>query len=235
MHLLIGTPTYNDQVTVGYMRSVLGVLQALDAPADWTPIRSTLIAQARNWFASRMLDGPFSHVLFVDADLEFAPSAVLRMLAFDKPVVACAYPLRGVDPARVHWAARAVEDPRVAWESALEYPLELEEPVVAQGGFFRARHAPAGLMLIKREVFERLRDAHPDLHVSTDRSAYSDLPRVLQVFDSLRNAAGVTLGEDVSFCRRWTDIGGEIWTLLDERVGHTGPFTFTGRAAQPPG
>jgi hypothetical protein len=40
--------------------------------------------------------------------------------------------------------------------------------------------------------------------------------------------AGKYLSEDFSFCRRWTDMGGEIWVDIDSRLNHAGSMTFHG-------
>lgn len=235
MKLLIATPTYDDRVTTQYMLSILGVLNTLNVEATWTPIRSTLIHVARNVFASQALEGGFSHLLFVDSDLEFQPSAVQRMLAFDKPLVACSYPARDLDPARFHQAAQTNADPERALSAALEYPVRLVEPHVREGGFWQAEHAPAGLMLIRRDVLTALRDRCPELHRPAADTQYRGVRDVLLCFDPVHDANGVTQGEDVSFCRRWRALGGEIWALMDEPVGHAGPWVFRGRAAVPNG
>ena len=44
-------------------------------------------------------------------------------------------------------------------------------------------------------------------------------------------ATGIYLSEDFSFCRRWTDLGGEIWADLESRLDHVGPATFHGDLA----
>jgi hypothetical protein len=41
-------------------------------------------------------------------------------------------------------------------------------------------------------------------------------------------ATGTYLSEDFAFCKRWTDIGGEIWADLDSRLDHVGPSVFHG-------
>jgi hypothetical protein len=43
-------------------------------------------------------------------------------------------------------------------------------------------------------------------------------------------AGGTYLSEDFAFCKRWTDIGGEIWADLDSRLDHVGPSVFHGDA-----
>lgn len=235
MKLLIATPTYDDRVTTQYMLSVLGLLNTLNVDATWTPIRSTLVHVARNVFASQALEGDYTHLLFVDSDLEFQPSAVQRMLAFDQPLTACSYPVRDLDPAQFHRASRLIEDPAAALAAALEYPVKLVEPHVQRHGFWQAEHAPAGLMLIRRDVLTTLRDRCPELYRPAAGSQYRGLTNVLLAFDSVQDDNGVSLGEDVSFCRRWRTLGGEIWALMDEVVGHAGPWVFRGRAAVPGG
>jgi hypothetical protein len=42
---------------------------------------------------------------------------------------------------------------------------------------------------------------------------------------------GTYLREDFAFCRRWTDIGGEIWADLDSRLDHVGHSVFRGDVA----
>jgi hypothetical protein len=45
------------------------------------------------------------------------------------------------------------------------------------------------------------------------------------------SASGTFLSEDYSFCRRWTDMGGEIWADLESRLTHVGPMVFNGNVA----
>jgi hypothetical protein len=39
---------------------------------------------------------------------------------------------------------------------------------------------------------------------------------------------GTYLSEDYSFCRRWREIGGEIWIDGKSRVRHCGAYEFVG-------
>ena len=228
--ILVGTPTYNGAVMGQTTRSLLQLFTqpALGAALDWETTKAVLIVMARNYFASKMLERDYSHLLFIDADVEFSPDVVRRMLAFDRPLVAAAYPHRALNVGAFHAAARRWDSPSVAMAAALTFPIELEEPRRSQGDFHAAVLAPTGLMLVRREVFVRLREAYPDLDCDARESTYQDmgLARVFQAFEPLANEHGVKMGEDVSFCRRWRAIGGEIWLTFDESIGHTGPYTF---------
>ena len=46
-------------------------------------------------------------------------------------------------------------------------------------------------------------------------------------------ASGNFLSEDFSFCRRWTDMGGEIWVDHLSRLEHVGLMTYRGNMAAP--
>ena len=73
-----------------------------------------------------------------------------------------------------------------------------------------------------------VRAAHPEL-----RANLSDLEPVgadtAMIFDTLiEPETGQHLSEDYAFCRRWRDLGGEIWADMEARLTHTGPATYRG-------
>ena len=80
MKILVGTPTYNGQLTTQYTRSLLELWTEIGAKADWRPTKATLIAWARNVFASHVLEEDYTHLLFVDADTRWAPGALRALL-----------------------------------------------------------------------------------------------------------------------------------------------------------
>ena len=48
------------------------------------------------------------------------------------------------------------------------------------------------------------------------------------LFENMIAEDGTYLSEDFAFCKRWTDIGGEIWADLSSKLNHVGPMTFCG-------
>jgi hypothetical protein len=228
MKILVGTPTYNGQLTTNYTGSLLALWSELGAHLDWKTTSGTLLAWARNTLASTVLASDHTHLLFVDSDIDFPASLIRRMVEFDAPIVSAVCPHRTLDPRRFHAMSRAHDDPGSAWARSLSFILELEEPHVEKAGFYRATRTGTGLMLIKREVFETLKAACPELYRPAAGTYYEfqGLTHVLQCFDPAYDENGVTMGEDVSFCRRWRATGGELWVVFDETVGHVGPFVF---------
>src|SRR5260370_993068 len=85
--------------------------------------------------------------------------------------------------------------------------------------------APA-LSLIRRAARERARAAHPELG-----AALSDLgpggADPAMVFDTMIEAeTGQHLSEDYAFCRRWRDLGGDIWADMESRLTHVGHAAY---------
>jgi len=226
--ILVGTPTYNGQLTTGYTASLLKLWSELDGQLDWKTTSSTLLPWARNTLASLVLQSDHSHLLFIDSDIDYPPQLIRRMLAFDQPIVSAVCPHRILDVPRLHAMSREYADPGSAWARSLSFVMELETPHVERQGFYRARRTGTGLMLVKREVFETLKGACPELYRPAAGSYYEGqgLQHVLQCFDQAYDENGLAMGEDVSFCRRWQATGGEIWVVFDETVGHVGPFVF---------
>jgi hypothetical protein len=90
--------------------------------------------------------------------------------------------------------------------------------------------------MIRRHVLETM-CAHPGyaaLQFFREHShdALAGSPNRFALFESMIDpASGTYLSEDFAFCKRWTDIGGEIWADLDSRLDHVGPSVFHGDVA----
>ena len=86
MKILVGTPTYNGQLSTNYTGSLLQLWGRIGSVADWRTTSATLVGWARNVFASWVLEGDYTHLLFIDADIDFPPDLVERMIALDRDV-----------------------------------------------------------------------------------------------------------------------------------------------------
>lgn len=240
--ILIATPTYDGQVAANYLHSVVDLLEVGrrrdDVAFELATTRATYLHEVRNAFASRVLDDPsFTHLLFVDADMGFSPGLIAKLLAFGAPCVGCYYPRRTTDWPLLAQVLRKRPDQADYREVAASYigdPLpDAEGRLTARGEFLRAEHLGTGVMLIQRSVFETIRGACPELWVDgvPERLA-SQHPGlrsgILQAFNPMPSASGLLMGEDVSFCRRWTGLGGELWGCFTERVSHYGHEMYWG-------
>jgi hypothetical protein len=119
--------------------------------------------------------------------------------------------------------------------AALDYVLEIENPdhVIAVNGFTRVRFAGTGFMMIRRHVLEAMCEhpAYAPLQFFREHSldGLAGSPNRFALFECMIDpATGTYLSEDFAFCKRWTDIGGEIWADLQSRLDHVGPSVFHG-------
>ena len=87
--------------------------------------------------------------------------------------------------------------------------------------------------MIRRHVFEKM-CAHPayeSLQFFREHSldALAGSLNRFALFECMIDPNTKTyLSEDFAFCKRWTDIGGEIWLDLQSRLDHVGPSVFHG-------
>jgi hypothetical protein len=220
IHLVVATPCFGGQVSSIYASSIFQLQRVLRSKTNIdlkVMLRDgdALITRARANLMTMFLDDPAAtHFLFAD-------------------VVAGLYPIK-----RINWdkAKRMMESnrPNVA-SSALDYVLEINDPeqVVVVNGFTRVRYAGTGFLMIRRHVFEKMCEhpAYAPLQFFREHSvdALAGSPNRFALFECMIDpATGTYLSEDFAFCKRWTDIGGEIWADLESRLDHVGPSVFRG-------
>jgi len=241
-HLVVATPCFGGQVSSIYASSIFKLQRALRAKSNVdlkVHLRDgdALITRARANLVTLFLDDPAAtHLLFVDADIGFAPEQVFRLIESGADVVAGVYPIK-----RINWekARRALEAKRPNVPAAsLDYVLEINDPdhVTVVRGFTRVRYAGTGFLMIRRHVLEKM-CAHPTyaaLQFFREHSldALAGSPNRFALFECMIDPeSGTYLSEDFAFCKRWTDIGGEIWADLESSLDHVGPSVFSGNAA----
>jgi hypothetical protein len=237
MHLMVATPCFGGQVSSIYAGSIFHLQRATRGVPnlDLTVLMrdgDALITRARANLVTLFLDDPTAtHLLFVDADIGFVPDQVFRLIESGADVVAGVYPIK-----RVNWdkAKRMLDQPSMP-SAALDYVLEIDNPdhVVVVNGFTRVRYAGTGFLMIRRHAIEKMcrHPAYASLQFFREHSldALAGSPNRFALFDCMIDPnTGTYLSEDFAFCKRWTDIGGEIWADLESRLDHVGPSVFRG-------
>ena len=237
--LTVATPCFGGQISTVFA-SALFKLQRTVRTRPEIDLKvllrdgDALITRARANLVTMFLDDPAAtHLLFIDADIGFEPEQVFRLIDSGADVVAGVYPIK-----RVNWdkAKRFMGQghPQVP-SAALDYVLEVEDPdrIVVANGFARVRFAGTGFLMIRRHVIEKM-CAHPayaPLQFSREHSLdmLAGSPNRFALFECMIDpATGTYLSEDFAFCKRWTDIGGEIWADLHSKLTHVGPAVYNG-------
>jgi hypothetical protein len=240
IHLVVATPCFGGQVSSIYASSIFQLQRAVRAKSNielkvLMRDGDALITRARANLMTLFLDDPTAtHFLFVDADIGFEPEQVFRLIESGADMVAGVYPIK-----RINWdkAKRVIESKRPKVPSAaLDYVLEINDPdhVAVVNGFTRVRYAGTGFLMIRRHVFEKMCLAYASLQFFREHSldALAGSPNRFALFECMIDPkSGTYLSEDFAFCKRWTDMGGEIWADLQSRLDHVGPSVFHGDIA----
>ena len=210
----IAMPCY-DSVKIGTMLSIVQLVQQLaksGVAVGINTMKSPLIHQARNYLTSLFLTTEYTHMLFVDSDVEFKPEAILRMLVADKDICTTPYRVKTEDT------------------NLKVYTIELEENAKLEAGMVELKAGPTGLMLIKRKVFERIITNHPELKIKNAAlpKPGNDHEYYYNFFDfAFKN--GYSVGEDVSFCRLAKDSFFRIYANTESETRHHGSYAWAGK------
>jgi hypothetical protein len=233
--LYLATPCYGGMVNIYFLRAVLALQGACEARGIGLHVEllsnDNQICRARARLAARVLAHPqATHLFFVDADIGFAPENAFRLLDSGLDVAGGVYPLKTIDWEKVRAAALAAQSDLLA--KSVGYVIRFlptpDHSVIVEDGFAKAAYVGTGFLLIARAALERVCAAHPELTADLSQ-VDAGLTRAAMVFDTMIEAeTGQHLSEDYAFCRRWRDLGGEIWADMESRLTHVGHAAYSG-------
>ena len=215
--VFIAMPCY-DSVKINTMLSIFQLIQKLGqskVEVGINTMKSPLIHQARNYLTSVFLTTEYTHLLFIDSDVEFRPEAGLRMLVADKDIICTPYRVKD----------ERIDQPR--------YTVKFSDPKVVPilpGGLVEIEAGPTGLMLIHRKVFEKIIKNRPDLKIKNKVKPDSDKShRYYYNFFDFAFEDGYTFGEDVSFCKLARKEGFKLYANTESPTAHRGEYAWVGK------
>ncbi|WP_314817168.1 glycosyltransferase [Sphingopyxis jiangsuensis] len=240
--LMVATPIY-EGAQGSYVRAALAL--ALQAQAMGVSVRFEFIlyqpdvTRARNVLSAMFLASDCTHLLFVDADIDFVADDIFSMLHAMSARPKCAV-LGAACPRRmINWdaVARAAASGMPTSDLARyagEFALQFVDPTqrFALGEPVELVRVGTGLMLIRRDVLETLRTNGTDLAFRPDpaeRQAHAIGEEAHAFFAPVIDPESkALLSEDYGFCRRVRDAGFRIWLAPWVRTTHSGPMIFQG-------
>lgn len=204
----------------------------------------SLITRARNYLVDEFLNrSDCTHLLFLDADINFDPKDVIALLALDKDVIGGPYPKKTIKWTNIKKAILKNPDIDVGTLEKLAGDFVFN-PVKGTQQFsvtepLEVLEIGTGFMLIKREVFTKMETAYPQLRYKPDHigQAHFDGSRYIHAyFDTMIDNKGSAtdggtdryLSEDYTFCQLWRKIGGQVWLCPWMKTAHIGTYHFQG-------
>jgi hypothetical protein len=219
IHLHIGIPCYGGMVSEPTMTSLLRfVLLATRAGLNWsldTMVNESLITRGRNNLMAKMMSNDkATHFMFIDADIRFQPDSIMQMLVYEKDVIGGLYPKKSIPS---------------------NYVINLLPQTKIQGDIFTVDTMGTGFLIFKRSVYEQLIAAHPKSKYVDDVGLGKQYePNMYAIFDTEIDDKGHYLSEDWLFCRRWQELGGEIWAHSKTLLNHIGHYEYLGDLSKMP-
>lgn len=206
--IFFGTPCHDSHVHMAYHQAMvtttLELIRHQVAPFSHMIPGDSMVHRARNHTVGAFMESPCTHLMFIDGDMSWNPSDVLRLLSHEKDLVS-GLGVRKQDP--------------ISFCGVLPPVLECCQAT----GCVEAHHAGTGFMLISRECIERVIAAYPETkYKHADGKVYYCLFEPV-----IRNEQ--LWSEDYEFCDRFRRIGGKVWVDPSIELSHYGNKAWTAK------
>lgn len=238
--IFIASPCYGGNCNALFMTSLLN-LQAVFAHTGHEAmvsvlVNESLITRGRNALVHQFLKTDADYLFFIDSDIQFYGEQVPAMLDADKDIICGIYPKKEINWQMVAKGVKDGEDVNNLKHYTGSWVLNLVDYVnsvtVPVGEPLEIWAGGTGFMLIKRKVFEELKESTPSyLNDVVDlANATEPRERIIQYFtESIEPGTERLLSEDYHFCRQWRMNGGKIYAAPWVQLSHHGTYAFDGR------
>lgn len=239
-HVFVATPMYGGLAHAKYLESVMMLMNA--AKENGISItfafmgNESLITRARNALTHGFLKTECTHLFFIDADIGFRAMDAIKMINADCDIIAGAYPKKDINWPAVGAAARSGVPDNELFRHTGDFVINIDN--APEGGIvvptdkpFAVRNAGTGLMLIKRKVFETLKEHVPVYmnNMTTQNMGLLHQDMIHEFFaTSIDLEHNVLLSEDYHFCQLWKKTGGEVHIAPWCDLTHNGTYEFSG-------
>lgn len=161
------------------------------------------VDDSRNRLVRDFLRSDCTDLVFLDADIGWQADDFLKLLAYDRDVVAGVYPKKHGDDS---------------------YPVKLlpGEQWSDADGLIEVQGAPTGFLRIRRGVLELMAAEAAHYNAKNDGAYATPCIFERQIHDGSR------WGGDYVFCRKWRAMGGRIYIDPAMRFEHAGEHTWIG-------
>jgi hypothetical protein len=178
-------------------------------------VGDAMLPRARNQLVAGFLAGTSEDAFFIDADMQWDPTDILRLLLSEQLLIGAPCRRREETP----------EDNPRSW--CLRFRTDSAGKIRQdKQGAMEVESAGLAFTRMNRQVFERLIAAHPDWKRPGSESLTPQEREHYYRF--FRFGEEEDLGEDVLFHREWLEIGGTAWIAPALSIGHVGTTVYRG-------
>ena len=209
--LFIGLPIYGHP-TMPFIKCLMTLQAMKPCHLDIHVGQGDGVGRTRNVLTALFLKSDCTHLLFMDSDLIFTVDHVKNLLLANQPIVGGFYPKK--QQGKLEWVVNTFNP----------------SPSPREDGLQALKYIGTGFLCIRREVFEKMILAFPEIRFREDYGqreiAHDFWSMGVYREKNLPNDEGRYLSEDWCFCQRWLDLGGEIFGHTRVALRHLGPVIF---------
>lgn len=253
-YLYVLAPCYGGMCFVNFVQCIIStkeLCQYFNIPMHIEFCKGdSLISRARNNLVAKAMANPkTTHMIFIDNDITWNPTDVLKLMLAQKDIIGGIYPLKHYNWDRllpnkttdnlIHTVLHnknqsqlkeAICDVDTIQNSLLKFNVNyLSKELIIQQNLAQVRHIATGFMMFTRSLIDTMSKHYPDTKYTDDIDFLTENENqyAYALFD-----CGVVddhyLSEDWMFCNRWTSIGGSIWADVSIDLTHTGTADYKG-------
>lgn len=236
--VFIATPMYGGMCTGDFTMGLLKTMaqnQQLKIKTYFSfLVNESLITRGRNELARQFLESDADYLMFIDADIGYPHNAVAALILADKDIVCAPYPKKEINWDGVRKAAKEDKADLADYSASFVFNTVTNQQGYVEtdeDGIIEVRHGGTGFMLIKRRVFENLKQYVPTYRRSTERDPKTGEyihPLTYEFFATSIDGTGALLSEDYHFCALWKKYGGQIHMHPAIPLSHMGSYRFEG-------
>ena len=218
--VFLATPAYDGNVNACMALSLMHGARLLadhDYEVKWLAhIGSCYLPVARNKMVRAFLESGFTDMIMIDADVQFDPVGLLKLMAYDVDIVGGTYPYKQEEGG---WPI---------WLKGDENGKPIVDPITY---LVEANGIPTGFMRIRRHVFDVMKEKLGDEELLVDELNPDGTKKAdgtyYNFFDTGKEK-NLWWGEDYAFCKRWRALGGRVWLCPDINFAHHGMKQYKG-------
>lgn len=205
-------------------------LKELKIDASLYPITfDSLICRARNGAVAFFMSGDFTHLLFLDADIEFSVEDILKLFNAKEKIIGGAYAQKWLNFEKMKTLFAKSELPERPMGLCTNHSVhpKVKDGVVADK--IEVEYLTTGFMLIERSVIETMIKTYPERQFVNDVDGYcgAKLECFYNFFSVEINPTTKRYeSEDYCFCRLWSHTGGKVYVIPDITLIHYGWFGY---------
>lgn len=241
---MVCTPMYGGMCTAQYTKSMISLTSicknyGIDL-RFYAITNESLVQRARNYCTEVFMQSGMTHMLFIDADIDFDANDVLVMLGIQISdpekynVVAAPYTKKVIAWEQVKSVSPYVSNPDDLAQFAGDFVFNLpngdshfttEEP-------FEVMEAGTGFMLIPRTILTKYAETYSEQRYLPDHKrseGFDGSKEITAFFDcKIDEESRRYLSEDYFFCHNVRKMGNHIHMVPWIKLSHIGTYTYQG-------